>query len=304
MHTRSHTRSALAVLLAVTLLLSGCVTLTGYKAKGQQSLSAAHVPNSMIDVTTENGSVQITADETSSEVLIVATITAAGDTQEQADERLAGVQVSVQRLADGTLKIAPTFPGGRRSNDSCSLDITLPQANGAVVKSSNGAVTLIGLTGDADVHTSNGSILVKGQSGAVRARTSNGRVHIADAGGSVDAQTSNGSVEIAGLTHSAVVKTSNGRVICRAADGATGPIQIKTSNGSVTLVVPPSIGGTIVASTSNGSVNVSGSASRIEGSKQHRTIRLADQGSESQIETSNGGITVTIAEPDSASADR
>ncbi len=303
MRTRPHSQLAFIVLLATSLLLSGCVTLTGYKSKGQQNLSAAHVPNSTINVTTANGSVRITADDATRDVIVVATITAGGDTQEQADERLAGVHVTLERLADGTLSISPSFPGGRRSNDACSLDITLPGAEGAVVDTSNGAVTLVGLAGDAEVHSSNGSILVEGQSGAVRARTSNGRIHVVDAGGLIDAQTSNGSVEISGLAHSAVIKTSNGRVVCRAIDGATGPIQIKSSNGSVTLVVPASMGGTIVASTSNGSVGVSGPAAEVDGSKHHRTIRLADQGAESHVETSNGGVTVTIEGADSASAD-
>ncbi len=289
-------RAFLATALTAALCMSGCAELAGYRSKGQQTITAAHAPASALDVATENGSVAVTADGAAEAVTIIASITAMGDTQQEADERLAGVEVVAERLADGVLSIRSVFPGGRRPSDSCALDITLPNVHGITVRTSNGGVTLTGLGGDADVHTSNGSVRLHDQGGSARIRTSNGRIEVIDAAGSIDAHSSNGSIEIAGLAASATVETSNGRVTCRADRGATGPIQIKTSNGSVSLTIPAAMGGVIAASTSNGSVNVQGPSTAVEGSKSRRTIRLSGAGPKSTIETSNGGVSVTIEE--------
>jgi len=303
MRTMSPSRIILVALLTAAAALPGCGMMVGYKAKGQQTLTAAHRAGSAIHVTTQNGSVQIAADAASRDVVIRAAITASGDSQEEAERRLGLVQVNAQRLPDGTLDISSTFPDGRRSDDSCSLDITLPDASGAVIETSNGAVTLIGLAGDAEVHTSNGSIRVERQQGAVNARTSNGRIAVLHAGDSVDLQTSNGSVELDGYAGSAMVKTSNGKVTCRTDAPSAGPITIHTSNGSITLVVPRSLGGAIEASTSNGGVTVSG-ADDVRGSKKHRTVRLSGSGATSVLETSNGQVTITIEHADAGSPNR
>lgn len=303
MRAISPSRIILAIVLTAAAALPGCGMIAGFKARGQQTITAAHIASSAVHVTTLNGSVQISADAAARDVLILATITASGESQEDADRRLGLVQVNAQRLADGTLDVSSTFPDGRRSNDSCSLDITLPDATAAVVETSNGSVTLVGLNGDANVHTSNGSIRVEHQRGAVNARTSNGRIVVLQAGDSVDVQTSNGSVELDGFAGSATVKTSNGKVTCRAGSLSTGPMNIHTSNGSITFVAPSTLGGTIEISTSNGGIAVSG-ANDVEGTKKHRTVRLSDSGPASLIETSNGQVTITIEPAHADSPDR
>ncbi|MCC6908727.1 MAG: hypothetical protein IT430_12355 [Phycisphaerales bacterium] len=289
-------RAVVAAAMTAALCMSGCVELAGFRSKGQQTITARHVPDAALHVANENGSVSVNADEAAGQVTVIASITAMGDTQEEADERLAGVEIVAERLPDGVLSVRSVFPGGRRPSDSCALEISLPDLNGVTVETSNGGVTLTGLGGDADVHTSNGSVRVRDQGGSARIRTSNGRIEVIDAAGAIDARSSNGSVEIAGMADAATVETSNGRVTCRAAGSAAGPIRIKTSNGSVSLTVPAGLGGVITASTSNGSVTVHGPSAAVEGSKTRRTIRLSGPGSESSIETSNGGVSVTIEE--------
>ncbi len=303
MRVISPRRIVLAAVLSAVAALPGCGTLVGFRAKGQQTLTAPHIADSGIHVTTQNGSVQITADAAASEVVILANITASGDTQQDADRRLALVQVSAQRLTDGTLDVSSTFPDGWRSNDSCALNITLPEAHGVVIDTSNGPVTLVGLAGDAKVVTSNGSIRVERQNGAINAQTSNGRIVIVQAGDAVEAQTSNGSVDIDGFALSARVKTSNGSVTCRADEGSAGPVTIHTSNGSVNLVVPASMPGVIDASTSNGGITVVGAAD-VVGDKQHRSVRLSQSGPNSLIDTSNGRITITVEPADGVTPDR
>lgn len=303
MRASSRSQFILSALLMVLPTLPGCGTLIAFKAREQRTLTTSHVANTGIRVTTQNGSVQITADPASREVVIEATITASGDSQEEADRRLALVTVDAQRLSDGTLDISSTFPEGRRSNDSCSLEITLPEAVGAEVDSSNGNVTLVGLDGNANVHTSNGSVRIEHQGGAIIAQTSNGRIVVEQPGDSVDVRTSNGSVEIDGFTAAAKAKTSNGSVTCRADAGTAGPITINTSNGSVRLIVPSSVGGVIEASTSNGGITVVGAAD-VTGSKGHRSIRLSQSGPNSSVETSNGHVTITIQAADAAAPSR
>lgn len=303
MQANSLSRLVLVALITCGAMLPGCSMMTTYRAKGQQTLTAAHVRDAGVHVKTENGQVDVWADPTRQDVEVTASITAAGDTQEEADARLAAITINVSRRSDGTLEVFPVYPDRRRSNDSCSFEIRLPDARGVTVESSNGGVALVGLAGDASIRTSNGSIRVERQKGSVKALTSNGRVEIIGAGGSLEVDTSNGAVTVEGLAGAATLETSNGRVTCSAGEGWTGGVTIRSSNGSVTLTVPAGASGHIHASTSNGGVHVTGPAASVEGSKTSRVVHLGGEGPTSKIDTSNGSVTVVIKGSESASAD-
>jgi len=292
----SHRRVApsLAALLLLATLAGCSVIGHSYRAQEERAVSPVHQPQSPVRVTTKNGSVRITADAARRDVLVTARLTAAGATQEEADQRLAAIDVRVQRLEDGTLSIAAVFPGERRGNEGCSFEIALPDALGAAIETTNGGITLSGLGGEALAQTSNGSVRITAQGGMVRVRTSNGRIEIVDPADTVDVGTSNGGVEVSGFAGPVEVRTSNGSVTCRAGDAATGAVRIHTSNGSVTLDVPASLGGRVTAATSNGSVRTFGSKATTSGGDRAKVIQLGDAGPDCVVQTSNGNVTVSV----------
>ena len=75
----------LALCLA-TLALSSC---TGFRASTTRVETAKHVADSAVEITSRNGRIQLIASPSASEVTVHATLVAGGNTQIEADERLA-----------------------------------------------------------------------------------------------------------------------------------------------------------------------------------------------------------------------
>lgn len=287
--------SAWAIVSLCLLGLTACTfSDSPFRAKEERVLTTDHIPRSPIRVTTANGAVDVVADAQRQDVQVVARLTAVGGTREEADARLAATQVRLERLEDGTLSVDVAFPEERRGSEGCALQILLPDAAGASIKTSNGGITLRGIDGEGRAETSNGSIRIIDQAGRVTAWTSNGRVEVTSPGGEVEVKTSNGGVEVLGFTGPVSVRTSNGNVSCRGADGASGALTIHTSNGSIKLDLPASFAGRIAASTSNGSIRTSGPGVSAQGDNRSKIVQIGDSGPDGVVSTSNGSVTVTI----------
>jgi DUF4097 and DUF4098 domain-containing protein YvlB len=253
-------RVTIVGLLSLTVL-AGCAKLASLTnhAREERVLTVAHVADSALDVKTENGAVDVVGDLDQKDVKIVAKITTSGATMEEAKARLAGVKVSAERRRrDKVLVISVAFPGRRQSNDGCALEITVPSAKGATI------------------HTSNGRVSVTRLAGPVKASSSNGALTADGVEGEVDLDTSNGSItfKAAGAPARFTLKTSNGSVKATLAKGATGKLTADTSNGSVDIV--------------------GAKADSVAGSRTSKTVRLSPEGPLSEIETSNGTITVNV----------
>ena len=84
--------------------------------------------------------------------------------------------------------------------------------------------------------------------------TSNGRVNVSNIEGEVTSRTSNGRVDYADIHGSATARTSNGRVTIA---GVDGPVVARTSNGRVDVShESPLTGHPIQCETSNGSITI------------------------------------------------
>jgi len=104
------------------------------------------------------------------------------------------------------------------------------------------------------IKTSNGEIRVTDGAGPARLRSSNGSIRVQGLTGPVDAQTSNASVELLDVAGEAVVRTSNGRVH---ADNLKGPLEANTSNAGITATLAAATAGRALRlETSNGGVDV------------------------------------------------
>jgi hypothetical protein len=273
-----HPAARLTAIALTTCALAGC-GWRGVATFKATATAAVPAPGATpIDASAENGSISVVKGGTG-EVTVVATIRATS--QERAD----AVQVVTERGADGVLTIRARWPGDvRQPSEGCSLEITVPDASGVTLKSSNGSLIARGLRGPASLTTSNGAIRVSDHDGVVTARTSNGSVTVDGAAG-------------------ASVSTSNGSATVRLrADGA-GPLDVSTSNGSITVGVGSAFAGTLKATTSNGRVtNVSGLGK--PAGRGTRTAATFDfgQGPAGSLRTSNGSITIEAVRGTAADA--
>ncbi len=178
--------------------------------EGKKSAVVPHQAGTAIDVRGDNGSIQVVKADRG-DVEIVATIRA------RTQERLDGTTINAQRGEDGTLRVTANWPaGGRHDNESCSFEIAVPEAVGVTLETSNGAVSIAGLSGPARLHTSNGAIHATDQNGPVEARTSNGGIHAKD------------------LPGARLISSEKNRLVLGFGQSAAKSIA-RTSNGSITV---------------------------------------------------------------------
>ncbi len=269
-------RLTCAVLATSLTCLAGCNMWPQARFKETRQLMVSHEPGTGVDIQTKNGAIDVRVAQVDS-VEIDAHLKAI------TQERLDLTDVVASRLEDGTLYLRVDWPeGGRRGSEGCSFDIRLPDAYGANLESSNGAITLVGISGEAKL------------------RTSNGKIRVENHDGNVLADTSNGYVELAQITGAATVDTSNGAVRVELDDASSGPLSIKTSNGSVHVTVGPAFAGELGARTSNGRLKLVGFEPGEIAEQGRRNCRLQAESalgtavdSTSSVRSSNGSITLT-----------
>jgi hypothetical protein len=294
---RTTARATLGVaLMTAATFLQGCFLGDVHLEQETRSVEVAHVAARPIDVTTNNGRVDVAADRTVDKVVIKATVKA------RTPERLAQAKVTATRDGQGALIVGVEWPGGRpQNNEGCAFDIRLPDASGVRIDTSNGEVRVSGLSGVAELNSSNGGITVTRHDGSVNARTSNGAVEMSDVSGDVGAHSSNGGIHVAGAGGRVSAKTSNGGIRVVLTDSAPGPVRAESSNGDVVLVLGPSFKGRLKLGTDNGSVKMdpAQAGTHVRVVSQKRTSALLAVGpdteagsEESTAGTSNGDVEV------------
>ena len=297
-HTRSIRRvspAIVAVLAAATL--TGCGWVNQFKAEKTLTERTMHMDNSPLTVDSSNGSIEIIGSSSATEVEIVATIRCSGETQAEADARLEEATIEVARATDGTLTIKPIFPVQKRGNDGASFVITIPNAQGITLDTSNGSLKVSNLSGRLFADTSNGRIEVLNHDGNVELDTSNGRIICTEINGDVFADTSNGRIELTDIDGDITADTSNGKVKITLMSGQSGQIVADSSNGSITVNVADGFHGTFSMDTSNASVTVNDPHGKASSStrKSSGSATVGDGSSESSLlTTSNGSITLNV----------
>lgn len=283
-------RVAAALFATLFVLLAGCGG--GWAAfTDTRTLVVDHLPASSIDVQAGNGSVSVSRGDVSA-CTVVATVRA------RSRERLEQVAVTAKRDDAGGLMVRAEWPGGPQSGEGCSFEITLPDARGVTLQTSNGAVSIGGLSGFANLTTSNGAVAVRDHAGPVTAKTSNGSITVESCDGPMDVKTSNGRIRLNDVGSAVRATSTNASISIVQRPGSAGPMQVSTSNGSVEVEVGESFVGRLKAMTTNGSVRFAVGTSGVVDSTSRRTgeaVFGAPGGDwpESQVTTSNGSITIT-----------
>lgn len=281
-----------AALMAASL--AGCELGAVHLEHETRELQVSQMSEAPIEVRTVNGKVSIVADPSASDVLISAELKA------QTIERLALTSVVAARDPNGTLRIGVAWPDGRAlRGEGCDFQITVHDAAGVDIKTSNGAILIDGLAGPALLRSSNGRIEALRHAGPVDADTSNGAVRVVDPAGEVRAESSNGSITVLNARSSVHADTSNGRVTIELAGECTGPVFADTSNGRINLTVGRAFAGLLSMKTSNAGVTINGldahpGARLVSTRKNAAELRFGDSQAPSTCTSSNGSITLDV----------
>lgn len=233
------------------------------------------IPTVMIE--TSNGAVTARGMEGQNDVQVTATLSARGDTLEEANKKLEKMVVFMSRDGDRvTLRFRSSEqPTDARKHTSVEFDVLMPIHGDIDVDTSNGEVTVANIAGTVKAETSNGKIDIDHVVGSIRLDTSNGAINMSDIDGSIDAETSNGAVvfrgHLLGDTHR--MRTSNGAIEVAIPQDLALRIDASTSNGSISTNLPlvgdtegkswsatlnPPSASTLNLRTSNGSIRIEG----------------------------------------------
>jgi len=259
----------LCFLPILACLLSSCAFPGSPSAKFKETrkLPVSHVLGAGVTVQTVNGSIKVEHIQ-GTNALLVAHVKCT------TQERLDATKIVAEHLTDHKLNIYVAWPDGKRlGNEGCSFEITLPDASGITLLSSNGSLYSKGFEGTALLQTSNGSVEVDGHAGPLTVQTSNGKIIVRDVAGDTDLQTSNGAIE---------------------AFNVNDPIQARSSNGSILLEMAPDFSGEMSASTSNGSIDINGLPNMIMllSEKKRVHFKIGESSRTSLVSTSNGSIRI------------
>lgn len=117
--------------------------------------------------------------------------------------------------------------------------------------------------------------------------------------GDITLTTSNGPITVSGMRGDATLRTSNGTI---SVEGHTGALQARTSNGPILL---SDVNGAVQARTSNGPIRLKGGTLTNNGylRTSNGAIELRaelETDASYEVITSNGGVTLVLADPDVA----
>ena len=124
--------------------------------------------------------------------------------------------------------------------------------------------------------------------------TTNGGVTLKGLTGQVAARTTNGGVTGSGLTGGVEARTTNGSVSVELPSVGKEKISLGTTNGALTLTIPVTTKADLSATCTNGGINVSDDFKfeTTESSRRRVEGRLNGGGTAIELHTTNGGIRV------------
>jgi len=227
-------------------------------------------------------------------------------------DRLADMKVDVD-AQPGSVRIRTTRPT-MRGNMGVRFSIRVPRrAILDQIVTSNGAIRIEDIDGQARLKTSNGQLRVTRVKGNVEAETTNGGVDVVDTSGQVRVHTSNGGVRAEITKGSFEATTSNGSIkatlrdsdpsraiVAHSSNGGIDltldkihEIRADSSNSSITVRLPSNANARVRAHTSNSSITTDfGVTAQGSLSKHHLEGNIGSGGPLLDLSTSNGGIKI------------
>lgn len=228
---------------------------TDVEAKDEWTRSYPISATGSLSIVTGNGRVVVESADIKTIEIWAERIVRAG-TEEAANEQLKTIDMHEEVNADRVSIDGSTKGLNIRTSRRINYVVKVPKTIAVTLESSNGDISVTGLTG------------------AFRASASNGRIIGMDLGGSAHASTSNGVVE---LTMAAV----------------TADVTAETTNGKVTVTVPRDTNANLSARVTNGEISHDNLDLQVtETSRRRLDGRLGTGGPSIRVETTNGAVRI------------
>ena len=261
-------RDTLAIAIAV-LITTAIPAMSQTRTAEPFAWSGTLAPGSTLEVKGINGDVRAVA-EPGRTAIVEATRTARRNDPEEVEivvvEHEGGVTICAVYPSTGarTNECAPG-DGGRLSADRNDTEVVftiqVPESVDFTGRSTNGNVSVRGVTDRVEATSTNGDVEIDGGSN-VGARTTNGSVWIRGAG-FASARTTNGEIvaELHGFTSASgpwSFSTTNGPITLRLPAGTNAEIDASTTNGRITSDLPVTVSGTIGRNRLRGTLGTGG----------------------------------------------
>jgi hypothetical protein len=248
-------------------------------------------------VDSDNGPVKLVGSQRS-DISVTARVTLRAP-DDKAAEIFEVLKPTIGRASDNPEQVEIHFHVPRELKSTyawADLQIELPSAVYANVRTHNGRINAGHLEQGSNLHSSNGSIEVENLIGMTKVQTSNGRVSAVEIDGDATIQTSNGAVTAVNVSGGLSITTSNGRIKVAAEQVPFKPITLRTSNGAIDVTLPQASEVGLDLSTSNSGVSVQG-AKELQLDSQGKHSLVGHTGATDpkvEARTSNGRIQVSF----------
>ena len=299
---RPHVAPAIVALAIVVPLgafvIAGCSGVIGEStARETRDLSLVGYSSHVVRVELFNGEVSVRPGP-DGRVGASVTVTGAGATRPDAEADRARVVTTLQETADAVVLRAvyqpdPTNPRNR----GASATMTVPAGSALELATSNGKVSVVGITGAIRIRTSNGETTIDGATAGVDAETSNSAITVTASRGPLALTSSNGKIRIDAADAAVKATTSNGE-IAFSGSLAAGPHSFETSNAAISLKLGADATFSLDLETSNAKVRVGYPVTTTETAAETRLAgRVGDAPAVSiSARTSNAGISIQPAQ--------
>jgi hypothetical protein len=289
---------SLAVVAAAALLGSACeitVDAGPYSAHEDKRFQVTGTPD--LSLTTFDGSVEVRSWDRS-EVLVEIEKRASNKAQAEA------IRVSAEQSGNTiTLEVrkpdGPQASLGFRASPSARIVASVPARCNLIVRSEDGSIRIERVAGKIDLRSGDGSLTGIDLTGTVRAHTGDGSMRFDNVSGAIDLDSGDGGARVSGRLQSVKLRTGDGSVEVRAVDGSamTDDWEVRTGDGGLRLELPVSFGALLDAETGDGAVRVRGfgepASSGRDGASRHQMKRqLGNGGKLLRLRSNSGSILV------------
>lgn len=274
------------LLISLVAVGIGCVAKVGqHEVSAEQSRTLPTVGTHRVRIRTDNGAVTVRpAAEGIDTIHVRAIIRATGDDAQDAGDCLEAIEIAcpVSGANEATQDIGWAWrnPPERTWGATVSFEVTMPPALELDVRTDNGQIDVVGITGDCEIKTDNGAIRAVAATNKLSVAATNGSLTVESPAGEIQLSTTNGAIRGSLTNRKAVagkIATENGEIRVALAETAGTRVECRTANGRIKNELP------LTAVDKKGKSRLAG--------------ELSGGGDPLKITSTNGGITLTRYKP-------
>jgi len=210
-----------------------------------------------VEIDAGAGSLHVEGQEGIEEIVIVGMLCAS------AEENLEHLQVTVDGISNGAVRVVTHYPTQRRSlgNNTARIDLTVlvPLGMDVSIEDASGDLTVLGV-GNARIDDSSGSVEVVDILGSLRLDDGSGGVRIRGVAGDAVVDDGSGGLEVQDVRGSVILSDGSGGIDIV----GVGRDVLIESDGSGSIAVTDVVGDFTVQRNGNGSIRHSGVGGRLD----------------------------------------